>query len=96
MGIKREIVRLGAIAHSPIIQRFKEQLDGTDTINFFSSSRKMFDEYLTSMDLLQRLIITSNAASEWFNLCVSLLSLVVVIPCVLSSVSFSYFSMFFL
>ena len=91
MGIQREVTRLKAIASTPTIQAFKEEVEGTATINFFSASRKLFNDYLRKMDDLQKNIIVSTAASEWFNICISMLSLVVVIPCIVFSVSFFNF-----
>ena len=87
MNIKRETTRLTAIASSPIIQAFKEEVDGVATINFFSESGNLFKKYLKRIDDKQKVDIVSNAAGEWFSICISLLSLVVVIPCIITSVS---------
>ena len=86
MGIEREVTRLRAIASSPVIQAFNEMLEGITTIKFFSASRRLFDDYIAKMDEVQKNFIVSTGASEWFDIWISLLSLIVIIPCVLSSV----------
>ena len=86
MGIQREVTRLRAISSSPVIQAFKEEVEGITTINFFAASKRLFHDYIGKMDEVQKNFIVSTGAGEWFNIWISLLSLIVVIPCVLSSV----------
>ena len=86
MRVQREVTRLRAIASSPVIQAFKEEVEGVSTIGFFEASGRLFEEYVKKMDEVQKNFIVSQGATERFNICISLLSLVVVIPCVLSSV----------
>ena len=89
MNIQREITRLRAINASPVIQAFKEEVEGITTIKFFAASKRLFKDYIAKMDEVQKTIIVAKGARQWFNIWISLLSLIVVIPCVLSSVKFS-------
>ena len=88
MNVKREVTRLKAIASSPTIQAFKEEVEGIATIKDFSTYKKLFLDYLYKVDELQKGVIVETAAEEWFEITVSLLSLMVIIPCILTSVNY--------
>ena len=86
MNLAREISRMKAMSSSPAVHQFKEALDGVSTIRTFEKYDVMFDEYLLKVDDYQKNALVSKASSKWFNLRVSLLSLIIVVPCLLGSV----------
>ena len=87
MNTLREVTRLKAIASSPSIQAFKEEIEGISTIRYFGAYEGLFREYLGKVDDLQKNIIVFTAVQEWFSITVSMLTLFVIIPCVITAVS---------
>ena len=99
MNLLRELTRLKSISSTPIIQKFKEGLEGVSTIRFFNKYETLFDQYLSKVDDFQKNSVSYVGASNWFNVRVSILALMVIIPTIWISVSknsvFSIFLKFF-
>ena len=87
MKTLREVTRLKAISSSPIIQAFKEEVEGVSTIRYFGAQKKLFEEYLRKEDNFQQNEILWWAVQEWFSITVSMLTLFVIIPCIITAVS---------
>ena len=89
MNLNREIVRLRSISSSPIIQEFKEGLEGVSTIRVFEKTQKIFANYFEKVDDYQKNAVASTGATNWFKVRIALLTLTVVLPIVTISVSSS-------
>ena len=87
MNLLREMVRLRSISSSPIIQIFKESLDGVSTLRSFEQYPSFFRSYLDAINIYQQNNIGQVASRCWFKFRVSMLSLLVVIPCITIAVS---------
>ena len=87
MNLNREIVRLRSISSSPIIQEFKEGLDGVSTIRVFSKKEKAFGDYFAKVNEYQKNTVAAAGATNWFKVRIALLTLTVVLPIVTISVS---------
>ena len=87
MNLLRELTRLSSISSTPIIQKFKEGLDGVSTIRIYDRYKHIFDEYLDLVNRYQENQVALVGANNWFQVRVSVLSLVVIIPCIYISVS---------
>ena len=87
MQVSRELTRLESISTSPVIQKFKEGLDGVLTIRFFKKRDYQFSGYFQKVDQFQRNSISVRGAKNWFIIRVSLLTLMVIIPTVCIAVS---------
>lgn len=87
MKLLREVTRLKGVSSSPVVQNFKEGIEGVSTIRTHGNQEKMFDNYLLSINGLQKNNISIFAAKNWFKLRVSIMSLIIVIPCILVAVS---------
>ena len=87
MNLLRELTRLKSISSTPIIQKFKEGLEGVSTIRIFNKYDSLFDQYLSKVDDFQKNAVTVVGANNWFNVRVSLLALMVIIPTIWISVS---------
>ena len=88
MNLNRELTRLKAISSSPIIQKFKEGLEGVSTIRAFHQYNHIFGEYVSKVNDFQKNNIASEGASNWFSIRISLLALIVIIPTIGIAVSF--------
>ena len=87
MNLLRELTRLKSISSTPIIQKFKEGLEGVSTIRFFNKYDNLFEDYLKKVDDFQKNSVTLIGANNWFNVRVSILALMVIIPTIYISVS---------
>ena len=88
MNLLRELTRLKSISSTPIIQKFKEGLEGVSTIRFYNKYNYVFNTYIGKVDDFQKNAVTVSGASNWFNVRVSLLALMVTIPTICISVNF--------
>ena len=88
MKLVRELTRLNAISSSPIIQNFKENLEGVSSIRFHEKRAIQFNRYNNKVDEYQKNLIALKGALAWFNIRVGLLSLLVIIPTIIISVCF--------
>ena len=86
MNLQRELTRLSSISSTPIIQKFKEGLDGVSTIRIYDKFQYIFDEYLELVNRYQENQVSLVGANNWFQVRVSVLSLIVIIPCIYISV----------
>lgn len=86
MGFLRESSRIRGVASSPVIQAFKEGIEGVSTIRIHGNQDQFFKNYLDAIDGLQINNICTFAARNWFKLRISAMSLFVVVPCILISV----------
>ena len=87
MKLVRELTRLNSISSTPIIHKFKENLEGVSSIRFFEKNDVQFDQYTQKVDDYQKNLIALKGALGWFNIRICLLSLLVIIPTVLIAVS---------
>ena len=89
MNLKREITRLRSISSSPIIQLFKEAVEGVATIRVYEKYQEIFENYLEKVNDFQKNRIANSGAAAWFNVRVSLLAMIVILPMVTLSVRIS-------
>lgn len=87
MNFLREVTRLKGVSSSPVVQNFKEGIEGVSTVRIHGNQHAMFSNYLGSINELQKNNISIFAAKNWFKLRISIMSMMVVIPCILISVS---------
>lgn len=88
MKLLREVQRLKSMSSSPVIQIFKECLEGVSTIRYFGGEMSLLNNYCNAIDTYQSNSICWIGCRKWFQLRVAVMSLMVVIPCILFSVSF--------
>ena len=86
MELAREVTRLKSISTTPIIQQFKENLEGAASVRFYQKGSIQFQQYTSKIDDYQKNSITLAGAQSWFNIIVSLLSLLVLVPTVIIAV----------
>ena len=86
MNLMRELTRLKSISSSPIIQKFKEGLEGVQTIRVFDKYDHLFWHYINRVDDFQKNSVALAGANNWFNVRVSLLALMVILPTIAISV----------
>ena len=86
MNFNREVIRLKSISASPIIQLFKEGLEGVATIRAFDKYDQIFKNYISKVDEYQKNVVASAGATNWFDVRIALLTLVVILPIVSFSV----------
>ena len=86
MNLVRELTRLNAISSSPIIQNFKENLEGVSSIRFYEKGEIQFKGYNSKVDEYQKNLVALKGALGWFNVRVCLLSLLVVVPTIIIAV----------
>ena len=86
MNLNREITRLKSICASSIVQEFKEGIEGASTIKVYKKYDQIFDKYILSVNEYQKNNVCSAGASNWFNVRVAILALLVIIPTVFISV----------
>ena len=91
MNLKREVTRLKSISSSPIIQQFKEAIEGVTTIRVFGKYDEVFEEYLEKVNDYQRNLVTSTGATQWFNIRIAMLAMTVTLPIVCFSVKIQIF-----
>ena len=91
MNLTRELTRLNAISSSPILQKLKENLEGVSSIRFYEKKKTQFGQYNQKVDDYQKNLIALKGALGWFNVRVCLLSLIVIIPTIIISVSSKIF-----
>ena len=87
MNLMRELTRLKSISSSPIIQKFKEGLEGVETIRVFGKYKHLFSHYIDRVDDFQKNSVALAGANNWFNVRVSLLALMVILPTIAISVT---------
>lgn len=87
MKLLREVQRLMSISSSPVIQIFKECLEGVSTIRYFNKEEALLENYVKAIDVYQKNSIALIGCRKWFQFRVAVMSLMVVIPCILLSVS---------
>lgn len=87
MNFLREVTRLKGVASSPVIQAFKESLEGVSTIRVHQNEEQLFSTYQNYVNELQKNNICVYAAQNWFILRISLMSMMVIIPCIIIAVS---------
>ena len=87
MNLNREITRLKSISASPIIQLFKEGLEGVATIRVFGKYKEIFENYINRVNDYQKNVVAAAGATNWFNVRIALLALMVILPIVTLSVS---------
>lgn len=90
MNFLREVTRLKGVASSPVIQAFKESLEGVSTIRVHQNEDQLFLNYQNHVNELQKNNISIYAAQNWFILRISLMSMMVIIPCIIISVRFNF------
>ena len=86
MNLRREVTRLKSISASPIIQQFKEALEGVATIRVYDKREEVFENYLQKVNNYQKNSLVDVGASGWFSVRVALLAMVVILPMVTISV----------
>nr|XP_042909398.1 ABC transporter C family member 13 [Parasteatoda tepidariorum] len=74
----RELKRLTNISLSPIYAHLSETLCGQTTIRVMAASSRFFKEMLEHIDLNVRACLAMSAASQWLNLRLQLIGVVVV------------------
>lgn len=71
----REVTRLNGVTRSPLINQLAETVSGAITIRAFEYSKIYLEKFHKRVDLCFQVNVYKSGASNWFGLCMSLISL---------------------